>query len=582
MNARSAQRWSAALAVWCATLSLPGTLGAQATVARAFDLERRGDYAAAAEAYQKVLAADPADVTALLGFERALLPLDRVGEVLPFVRATLKVDSTTGAVYGIGLRAFAALGMWDSVAALAGRWSDRLPDDETPFREWGRAALRVNDRDAARTAYETGRRHLASPSALAGELAVLAIMERDFVTAAREWVLAASDLPGYRVSALNSLGQVPSADRKGVLAQLQRDTLPLARQLAAQLQARWGDPVGGFERFLPTVPDDPARGNEALRQFLDQLRGQRSTKARRAEGMVYEALAARSGGAQAARMRLEAAQAYAEGNDQAAARRMLAQLASDRSAPTELVAGATSTLIGVLVDEGAVAEAEQRLEEVGAALGGEAYLELRRKIARGWLKRGRLDDAERLLTADSSVAGLAARGYVRLYRGDLTGAVEDFTAAGPFAGTRDEAAARTSLLALLQPIEGDTLPRLGEGLLALELGDTTKALAVLQEVASELPPAKGGGELSLLAGKVARVAGRTADAERLFRSAAEASTSAAAPAGELELGRLLLDLSRREEAVAQLEHLIITYPTSAVVPQARRLLDQARGAIPRT
>jgi hypothetical protein len=34
--------------------------------------------------------------------------------------------------------------------------------------------------------------------------------------------------------------------------------------------------------------------------------------------------------------------------------------------------------------------------------------------------------------------------------------------------------------------------------------------------------------------------------------------------------------------MALLEHLILTYPESALVPQARRTLDQARGAVPRT
>jgi len=31
-----------------------------------------------------------------------------------------------------------------------------------------------------------------------------------------------------------------------------------------------------------------------------------------------------------------------------------------------------------------------------------------------------------------------------------------------------------------------------------------------------------------------------------------------------------------------LEHLILTYPRSALVPQARRKLDEARGAVPKT
>ena len=37
-----------------------------------------------------------------------------------------------------------------------------------------------------------------------------------------------------------------------------------------------------------------------------------------------------------------------------------------------------------------------------------------------------------------------------------------------------------------------------------------------------------------------------------------------------------------DKAMAQLEHLILTYPESALVPQARRTLDLARGAVPET
>jgi hypothetical protein len=39
---------------------------------------------------------------------------------------------------------------------------------------------------------------------------------------------------------------------------------------------------------------------------------------------------------------------------------------------------------------------------------------------------------------------------------------------------------------------------------------------------------------------------------------------------------------RHGEAVEVLEHMILTYPQSALVPQARRKLDEARGAVPRT
>jgi hypothetical protein len=55
-----------------------------------------------------------------------------------------------------------------------------------------------------------------------------------------------------------------------------------------------------------------------------------------------------------------------------------------------------------------------------------------------------------------------------------------------------------------------------------------------------------------------------------------------APAAELALADLLLQQKRPADAVAQLEHLILTYPGSALVPQARRRVVEARGAVPRT
>ena len=65
----------------------------------------------------------------------------------------------------------------------------------------------------------------------------------------------------------------------------------------------------------------------------------------------------------------------------------------------------------------------------------------------------------------------------------------------------------------------------------------------------------------------------------LFRSKEAPAT---APAAELALAELLISSRRPLEAVELLEHLILTYPESALVPQARRRLDEARGAVPKT
>ncbi|MEE8477625.1 MAG: hypothetical protein V3S19_04605, partial [Gemmatimonadales bacterium] len=250
-------------------------------------------------------------------------------------------------------------------------------------------------------------------------------------------------------------------------------------------------------------------------------------------------------------------------------------------APADLVAGATATLIGVLVAEGSVADAERRLQEFEGGLSGGERLALRRTVAWGWVRQGDLSRAGRLVASDSTVDGLALAGYIALYRGNVTSAIERFQGAGPYAGTRKEAVARTVLLALLQPIEADTLAALGEGLLILHQGDTATAVGRLADVAGGLPDAGGGAELYLLIAKAAVASGDISQGEEWFRRAAVGGSRATAPAAELELGRLLMSLGRRQEAVDILEHLILSYGESALVPQARRLLDQARGGIPR-
>ena len=123
-------------------LLVPMVLAAQQEgISKAFDLERRGNYAAAADAYRAILARRPADIAALLGLERALVPLNRNADILPQVRAALATRPSSGAVYGVALRAWAAAGMPDSVRAVAERWGRAAPDDEAPYRPEPRELL---------------------------------------------------------------------------------------------------------------------------------------------------------------------------------------------------------------------------------------------------------------------------------------------------------------------------------------------------------------------------------------------------------------------------------------------------------
>ncbi|MGI9039555.1 MAG: hypothetical protein ACR2HK_00320 [Gemmatimonadales bacterium] len=551
-------------------------------MSRAFDLERRGSYAAAAEAYRSVLATKPGDASALLGLERVLLPINRSAEILPEVRAALAANRSSGALYGVALRAWAAVEEPDSMRAVAERWALATPGDEAPYREWGAAALSRRDRAGALAAYRMGRERLGRPHALAAEMAQVALTDGDYATALREWIPAIEKIPGYRVTAVATLSQAPEAVRPQLLRLLAREDQFAARQLESELRVRWGDPLGGLRALQSSLPADRGSAVEALRGILDQLRTSRTQEALLAQGRVLEALAGRSSEAQASRLRLEAAQAYSAAGDRDSARRMLTGLADDRTASATVASGAGTTLVTVLVGDGKLEEASRRLEDLRQSISPEEYGSLHRSIVLGWVRAGELGRADSMLGADSTIEGLALAGKIRLYRGDVPGAIESFKAAGPYAGERAEATQRTTLLALLQPIEADSLPALGAALLQVERGDTAAAATSLEQVASQLPAAKGGAELRLLAGRLAAASGKSGDAERLFRAAAVKEAPATAPAAELALAELLLGQGRAGDAVARLEHLILSYPESALVPQARRTLDRARGGVPQT
>lgn len=559
---------------------LSGQLAGQTEMmTRAYEMERRSNFAGAADAYAEILRQYPDNLSALLGLERALAPLRRDAELALPAEALLATNPSITAAYSIAMRGWAAANRQDSVASVARRWARMEPGSDVPYREWGNTLLGQRDGNGARRAYLTGREQLGDPAALAGEMALLAAAQNNWDEAAREWALAMDRYPGYRLTARNALLRAPPAEEERILKQLARGT-PAARRLGAELGVQWGHPEEAYAQLMTNLPSGQPEAVDALRQFLDAARGVGGPEVARVRGRVLEQLADRTSGGGGSRLRLEAARAYADGGDAAAARRMLGALAADGSTPPDMAAGAAATLVTVLLREGQVAEAQRQLDNLRTNLGQEDVDRLNLQVAEGWIQQGDLDRAEAVLATDSTVEAMAVNGRIRLYRGDLAGASTALRSAGPFAGSREEATARTALLTLIQPIEADSLPALGAALLALARGDSGAAVVSLVEVAGGLPAAGGAAELRLLAGQIELARGRSAEAERLLRRAADSSAPATAPAAELALARLLITLDRNGEAVALLEHLILTYPGSASVPQARRVLDAARGGIP--
>lgn len=564
------------LALLCAA---PVVAAQQTPYDKAFELERRGSYAQAAEGYRRILATRASELNALLGLERVLHELGKPADLAPAASAAVTADAKNSVLFGVAVRAWTAAGQPDSVQRMVERWAEVEPGSEAPYREWGFAALAARDRVNARAAYRLGREQLRRPDALAGELAQLSTYEGDYPQAITEWLTAVRGTPGYRASALGMLSQVP-VDRRGVvLAELDKRADAIADRLAGGLSARWNESLAGFERVLRRLPAGP-EGVAPLEEFLEEVRTAPGRDAALARARALESMADRSP-VQRTRYLAEAARAYAEGGEQNSARRMLARLAADPRATPDAAATAGVTLIGVLIAEGKLEEADTRLADLKRSLSVEEAERLTHQVARGWLHQGKLDRAEALVAVDSSVEGMAIRGRARLFRGDVAGAVRDLAGAGPFASDRSDATERVAVLAVLQVLDADSLPTLGAAYLALEQGDSARAAQGFAELAGRLPAERGGGELLLLAGRLRQAQGSMPQAEQLFRQAGGAKGTAAAPAARLELARVLVRQGKQGDAIAALEQLILEFPESAVAPQARRLLDSVRGGVPR-
>ncbi len=565
-------------------LLVPLGLGAQRPVivgalARALAAERRGDLTEAADQFFEVLHERPTDGQAILGLSRVLPSLDRRGDLVAPLRAAIMIDSTNVGFLSLAVRTHALLGNSDSAEAYVDRWASVVGGEEEPWREWAMSALEAHDRPGAKRALEIGRRRIANPAALAPELAQLRAAEGDVVGATDEWMRAITNTPTLRSAALLMLGDLLPPQRDSVMAVLRRRDDVEATRLRALLLAKWGQPEQGVAILGTVLPASAPETSYLLRPLLEELRGRDDPPALRARGQALELQASREEGLTRVRTRMDAARAWADAGEERQARRILAEVAADPSAPDGIASAASGTLLGVLIAEGRPAEAESLLTTIGGSLSLDERERATRRVAMAWARAGDLGRGEVLLEADSSVSGFAARGMLRAYAGDLVNAAEWLKAAGPYDDERDHAVERVALLALLGAMDRDTFPAFGRTLLILDRGDTATAVTRFTGLADSLGPA-GAAALRYLAGQLALSRADTASALPLLTAADTAVAPGTAPAARLALARLAAARGEDAEAERILEAIIIEYPDSAEVPAARRLRDALHGAIP--
>ena len=150
--------------------------------------------------------------------------------------------------------------------------------------------------------------------------------------AAREWVGAISAFPGYQVAAGAALARAPEDQRAGILYALEAAPGLDAQLLRAVLAARWGNPADAITQLVAALPERSPRAVQALGTFADQLRPSGDRAVSHARGVAFEAIAQRTVGVAASRGRLNAARAYQDAGDKAAAEQSTAILCQPRPA----------------------------------------------------------------------------------------------------------------------------------------------------------------------------------------------------------------------------------------------------------
>jgi tetratricopeptide (TPR) repeat protein len=568
----------------CALCLLTSVAGAQDVLARALDLERQGRLQEAATAFRVILQRAPASPAGLLGAERVYALLGWRDSLLPLVETALRLDPADATARSIELRTAQAAGGTIQAARVLQRWIDAAPRSETPYREMVRLLLAAGRYEDARTTLEVARERLGDPTALQPEMAQLEVATGNWPRAATEWRMALLRQPGLGASAAFALQAAPVAVRERLLRVLtEGDSAVGPRRVAAELLVGWNEPERAWAMLRSALPRERSELAAVLRGFVDRARAQPGEAAQRVAGAALEQLAAALPPSEASSWRIEAARAYAEAGDGAAARRVLRVMADDPNAPASVAVSAATTLIGLHVREGNPAEAERLLEQDRGRLPGSEVGRLALAVARAWIARGMLGRAEAAVRAESSLAGDEIRGWVALYRGNLAAARELLRGAGARPAEGAAATERAATLVLLQGVEADSLPALGAALLLAARGDTAAAARALAQLAHGPALPSGRPEVLAWAARYAAAARDGPGAERLWGELLERhAASPQAPAAQLALARALAARGDTAGATQRLEALILTYPESALVPEARRELDRVRNLVPRS
>lgn len=533
-------------------------------VMRALDLENQSKYHEAAALFKHSLAVTPT-AGALLGLERVYAEL-RISDSLLAPLDSLIARSPREPLYrSVKLRTLQLLGRDDALRAAFEAWAAATPRDPTPYREYARILIRLGRPASADSIVRRAALALGNGSALDYETAQLRAAEGQWEASAIAWRRALVDAPHLAGAAAYALAPTPTAQRsriRDILLSPPPETGP--RRAAAELSLNWGDAQEAWNALRVLSPDTAAAtvwtefGERALaeeRYAIARDALSSALRVRRTPDVAVEAAtAALRAGSPAEVFTLAPLSIAADSAD--AARRLV---------PLHVAA---------LAALGRGADADALVSRYDRWLAPGARTEVARAVATAWVRAGDLTRARLALRAAGPDADSSdAAGWLALYEGRLG------DARALMRGVREPGPELAVALGIVSRTRGDSAPVLGGAFLTLARGDSAAAAKSFVDAAAEHPEAASA--MLLVAARLDAARGDEPAALALWqRIVGSYGDSPEAVESELEWARLLRRRGDKAGAVAHLEHLILNAPQSALVPQARRELELAKGSVP--
>ncbi len=530
---------------------------------KALELENDSKYKEAAVLFRAAIRAAPSP-NAVLGLERVYAELGMSDSLLAPLDTIIAQNPRESTYRTVQLRTLQMLRRDDRLREAFERWVRAVPRDAQPYREYARILIQLGRPATADSIVTRGKAALGSLRDLEYENAQLRAALGQWVASALSWRRALPDAPHLAVASAYALAPAPPLSRDSIRAAL--SSLPAdagSRRALAELELTWGRPGEAWEALRALKPD-------TLAATMWEEFGERAVAEER-WSIAHDALVAALSVRRTRELALQAASSALRAGLPAEVF-TLVPLPTTEKDSMRIARQVVPLHVAALVALGRGVDADVLIAHFDRFIVPAQRMRLAQMVAMAWVRSGDLNKARAAIRAAGPEADSSeAAGWLALYEGRL-GAARTL-----LRGSRSASVELAQAMGIVTRAQGDTAPMLGAAFLSLARGDSSGASARFVAAAgehAEVAPA-----LLLLAARL--VAPTPERATPLWqRIIAEHPATPEAVESELEWARVLRRGGDIAGATTHLEHLILSAPQSALLPQARRELELARGAVP--